>query len=159
LNYSASLAQQGLRTLLIDGDLRRPAVEPALTGSSKKAPGVTDFLTGQKKFSEIVQPTRVENFSFISAGTTAPNPAEVLAQRGLDPLIEEALLHYDRVLVDSAPIHAVSDTLLMLNRIQTVCLVVRACKTPRKAVMRAIQLLQKGRAPLAGILLNRLPRK
>jgi capsular exopolysaccharide synthesis family protein len=159
LNYAASLAQQGLRTVLIDGDLRRPAVEPALTGNSQRGLGVTDYLTGQKKFQEIIQQTSLENFSFISAGTTAPNPAELLAQRGIDALIEEALSHYDRVLVDSAPIHAVSDTLLMVNRIQTVCLVVRAYKTPRKAVLRAIQLLQKSRAPIAGIILNRVPRK
>ena len=159
LNYAASLAQQGLRTVLIDGDLRRPAVEPALTGNSQRGVGVTDYLTGQKKFQEIVQRTSLENFSFVSAGTTAPNPAELLAQRGIDALIEEALSHYDRVLVDSAPIHAVSDTLPMVNRIQTVCLVVRAYKTPRKAVLRAIQLLQKSRAPIAGIILNRVPRK
>jgi capsular exopolysaccharide synthesis family protein len=159
LNYAASLAQQGLRTVLIDGDLRRPAVEEALTGNGQRRCGVTDFLTGHKKLDEVVQPTTVENFSFIAAGTTAPNPAELLAQRGLDPLIEEALRRFDRVVVDSAPIHAVSDTLLMLRRVQTVCLVVRACKTPRKAVVRSVQVLQKGEAPLAGVIFNRLPRK
>ncbi|MDQ3014163.1 MAG: AAA family ATPase, partial [Acidobacteriota bacterium] len=70
-NYSLSLAQQGFRTLLIDGDLRRPAVENAIIGKKTKNVGVTDFLTGQKKLSEIIQTTKHENFSFISAGTTA----------------------------------------------------------------------------------------
>lgn len=158
-NYALCLSQQGLRTLLIDGDLRRPAVEAALLGQRTNKVGVTDYLTGQKKLKDIVQTTPHENFSFISAGTVAPNPAELLAQRHFDALMDEALLEYDRVIVDSAPIHAVSDTLLMLSRIQTVCLVVRACKTPTGAAVRAIQMLQKAGGLPAGIVLNRLPRR
>lgn len=158
-NYSLSLAQQGYKTLLIDGDLRRPAVENAILGKKSHHVGVTDYLTGQKKFTEIIQATKHENFSFISAGTTAPNPAELLAQRNFDSLIDEALLSFDRVIIDSAPIHAVSDTLVMLNRVQTVCLVIRACKTPAGAAARAIQMLQKAGSLPAGIVLNRLPRR
>ncbi|MDB6053975.1 MAG: hypothetical protein JWN25_1498 [Verrucomicrobiales bacterium] len=159
VNFAASLAQQGLKTLIIDGDLRRPAVELALLGKRTKLPGVTDFLTGQKKLNEIIQSTTMESLSYISAGTTAPNPAELLAQNGINSLIEEALLRFDRVVVDSAPIHAVSDTLLMLDRIQTVCLVVRAGKTARRGVARAVQILQGVEAPMGGIILNRLPRR
>ena len=158
-NYALCLSQQGLRTLLIDGDLRRPAVEAALAGKRTNKAGVTDYLTGQKKLRDIIQSTPHENFSFISAGTVAPNPAELLAQRHFNGLIDEALLEYDRVIVDSAPIHAVSDTLLMLDRIQTVCLVVRACKTPARAAVRAIQMLHKAGSLPAGIVLNRLPRR
>src|SRR4030095_7032053 len=80
------------------------------------------------------------------------------AQSGVDGLITEALANYDRVVVDSAPIHAVSDTLLMLSRIQTVVLVLRARKTPKNAALRAVQLLKQADAPLAGVILNLLPR-
>jgi succinoglycan biosynthesis transport protein ExoP len=158
-NYGLCLAQQGLRVLLIDGDLRRPAVENVLLGKKTGKAGVTDYLTGQKPLAEIIQNCGHENFSFISAGTTAPNPAELLAQRNFDSLIDEALLTFDRVIVDSAPVHAVSDTLVMLNRIQTVCLVARACKTPARSSLRAIQMLQKANALPAGVILNRLPRR
>ena len=159
LNYAVSMAQQGSKTLLIDGDLRRPAVEKAISGKDKKAVGVTDFILGQKSLKEIVQQTGIENFAFIPAGTTAPNPAELLGQHGIDGLVAEALLHYDKVVIDSAPVHAVSDTLLMLKRVQTVCLVARANKTPRKATLRAVQMLRQAEAPLAGLILNRLPRR
>jgi polysaccharide biosynthesis transport protein len=159
LNYAVSLAQQGLRTVVIDGDLRRPAVEETILGKRVRSVGVSDYLTRKKMFDEIVQATDTPNFSYISAGTTAPNPAELLAQRGFDSLIEEALRQFDRVVVDSAPIHAVSDTLLMLGQIQTVCLVLRACKTPRKGIARAILMLQKANAPLGGLILNRQPRR
>jgi capsular exopolysaccharide synthesis family protein len=156
MNDAMCLAQQGLKTLLIDGDLRRPSVERYLLGERKNLPGVTDYLTGQKRFDEIVQTHEQEEFHYIVAGSLAPNPAELLAQSGIETLIDEALLQYDRIVVDCAPIHAVSDTLMMLGRIQTVCLVVRAGKTPRRAVARAVELLYKAEAPVAGILLNRL---
>jgi capsular exopolysaccharide synthesis family protein len=159
VNFSVCLAQQGLKTLIIDGDLRRPSIEKVLSRKGPHRPGVTDYLTGQKKFEDIVQPGGHENFFFIPAGTTAPNPAELVAQGNFDSLIEEALLHYDRVVVDSAPIHAVSDTLLILNKVQTVCLVVRAGKTPRKAVARAMELLYKAEAPVGGVVLNRQKRR
>lgn len=159
INFSLCLAQQGLKTLIVDGDLRRPSIEKALTQRTGQHPGVTDYLTGSKKISEIVQSVGRENFFYIPAGTTAPNPAELVAQGHFDALIEEALLQYDRVVVDSAPIHAVSDTLLMLDKIQTVCLVVRAAKTPRKAVARALELLYKAEAPVGGVVLNRQVRR
>ncbi|HMJ89313.1 MAG TPA: CpsD/CapB family tyrosine-protein kinase, partial [Candidatus Acidoferrum sp.] len=156
MNYAACLAQQGLKTLLIDGDLRRPSIQKSLLGHRDPMPGVSDYLTGRKHFDEIVQAHDQEKLFFITAGTLAPNPAELLAQNGIVPLIDEALLQFDRVIVDCAPIHAVSDTLMMLGRIQTVCLVVRAGKTPRRAVARAIELLYKAEAPVAGVLLNRV---
>jgi capsular exopolysaccharide synthesis family protein len=159
LNYALSLAQQGLRTLVIDCDLRRPMVEKSLVKSNKRGLGLTDYLTGQKTLPEVVHATGYENFSYIPAGTHAPNPAELLAQTGIGGLLDEALQQYDRIVIDSAPIHAVSDTLLILDRIQTLCLVVRARKTPRNSVLRAVQILRDGGAPLAGIILNQMPRR
>jgi len=158
VNYALSLAQQGLRTVVVDCDLRRPAVEQTLTRNNQRALGVTDFLTGRKTFEAVVRQTEYQNFSFVSAGSDLPNPAELLAQTGINGLIEEALRHFDRVVVDSAPIHAVSDTLLMLEQIQTVVLVVRARKTPKHAVLRAVQMLRQAEAPLSGVILNLLPR-
>jgi len=150
------LAQQGLRTILIDADLRRPALERVLAGKREQKPGVTDYLTGQKSLAQVVHPTDHGNLFYVPGGTTAPNPAELLAQGGLAMLVEELLRKCDRVVVDSAPVHAVSDTLLLVGNIQTVCVVVRSGKTPRKAIARAVQLLRKANAPLGGVVLNRL---
>ena len=159
LNYSASLAQLGLKTLLIDADMRRPSIEATLMGRDTKQPGLTDYLTGQKKFEEVAQPTKVENLLFVSGGAVAASPAELLAKDGLERIIKEALLHYDRVVLDSAPINAVSDTLLMLRSVQTVCLVVRAASTSARYVLRCVRL-PPGRAgaPL-GHHPNRMPHR
>ena len=66
---------------------------------------------------------------------------------------------FDRVIIDSAPILAVSDTLLMAPHVQTISLVVRANKTPRNAINRALNLLDTAGNRPAGIVLNRLPRR
>ncbi len=158
INHAISLAQQGLRTLIIDCDLRRPMVENTLLNNNKRGAGLTDYLTGQKDFKAVVHSTEVENFFYVPAGSHAPNPAELLAQTGIDGLIDEALLHFDRIIIDSAPVHAVSDTLLVLNRVQTLCLVVRCGRTPRNSVLRAVQMLKEAGAPLAGTILNQIPR-
>lgn len=157
VNYAASLAQLGLKTILIDGDLRRPTVEATLRSKTEHSPGVTDYLTGQKTFHEVIQSTQLEKLFFIPGGTVAPNPAELLAKDGLQGLINEALKDYDRVVLDSAPIHAVSDTLLMLAGVQTVCLVVRGAWTSNRSVIRCVQLFQNAKAPLSGVIMNRMP--
>jgi succinoglycan biosynthesis transport protein ExoP len=157
VNYAASLAQLGLKVLLIDGDLRKPSVETVLMGKDQDTPGVTDYLTGKKSFEEVVQPSVLPGLFFISGGTTAPNPAELLAKDGLGELIERALKTYDRVVLDSAPIHAVSDTLLMLKNVQTVCLIIYAARTSARSVVRCVQLLKGAQAPLSGLVLNRMP--
>lgn len=158
INYAASLAQLGLKTLLIDADMRSPAVETALLGQDSRHLGITDYLADHSKLPEVVQPTRVENLFFISGGTTARNPAELLTIDGLDGLIKDALQHYDRVVLDSAPVNAVSDTLLMLKSVHAVCLVVRAAHTSRRYVLRCVQVLLSAKAPLSGAVLNRMPR-
>jgi capsular exopolysaccharide synthesis family protein len=157
LNYAASLAQLGLKVLLIDGDLRKPSVEPVLMGKDMETAGVTDYLTGRKSFEEVVQPCRLPGLFFISGGTIAPNPAELLAKDGLGELIERALKAYDRVVLDSAPVHAVSDTLLMLKNVQTVCLIIRGARTSTRSVARCVHLLKGAQAPLSGLVLNRMP--
>ena len=115
-------------------------------------------MTGRKPLAEIVQSSEYHDFFVIGVGSSTPNPAELLAQGRMSKLLEEALESYDRVVIDSAPIQAVSDTLLVLEGVQTVCLTVRAGKTPRKASARALQTLRNAGAPVAGIVLNCLRR-
>jgi capsular exopolysaccharide synthesis family protein len=159
MNYAASLAQVGLRTLLIDADLRRPCVETDLLGQASDHVGVTDYLLGKKTLQEVARPTKMDNLFFISGGSVATNPAELLARDGLGGLITDALKHYDRVVLDSAPINAVSDTLMMLKNVQAMCLVVKASATSSRYVLRCVQLLQGAEAPLSGIILNQMPRR
>jgi capsular exopolysaccharide synthesis family protein len=154
LNFAASLAQQGFRTLLVDADLRRPMLEKMILGGKKGVPGVINHLKGE---AITIQQTMIENLFLMPAGTIHSNPAELLARNGLRDLLEESLREFDRVVLDSAPIFGVSDTLRLVRDVQVVCLVVRARRTPRKQVRRCLQMLQRASAPLAGIVLNGVP--
>jgi succinoglycan biosynthesis transport protein ExoP len=158
LNCGAALAQLGLRTLLIDTDLRRPNLTKALLAGSK-APGLSACLTGNATFMECCRPTDAENLFILGAGERASNPAELLAAGDLAGLLKEAMLYFDRVVIDSAPINAVSDTQLIAKEIESVCLVIRAGKTPRKAVLRACNLLTRATHSPDAVVLNRVERR
>ena len=101
--------------------------------------------------------TGIPNLSVLTAGQALDNPAELLSGIGFAQLMQEARKHFRRVVIDSAPVHAASDTLLLVQHVQAVCLVVDSRKTPREAALRAIHVLQEAGASMAGIVLNRLP--
>lgn len=158
LNLAAAFAQQGLRTLLIDADLRRPTIQETLGGGNREHPGVTDCLVDGRLLEALVQEVpSLPKLSWLPAGKSAPNPAELLAQGPIGGLIDQALAQYDRVVLDSPPVHAVSDALLLGKLVQTTLLVVHGSKTPRGVVLRAIKLLGKAGASTSGVVLNLLP--
>ena len=155
-NYAIALAQQGLRTLLIDADMRLPALDQ-LFFDSKPHIGLADVLLNQAALSKAVRAGREPKLFVLTAGLRPKQPAELLAGPRFTELIREASLEYDRVVIDTAPVNAVSDTLLLVCSVQMVILVVHAARTPRKAVARACQKLSDAAAPIAGLVLNQLP--
>ncbi len=157
LNAAVVLAQQGLKTLLVDLDLRRPTQHKALLSLSDPPPGVTDHFSAGTPLRDLVKPTSVDNLSLLAAGTRAPNPAELLGSANLGETFAELLHLFDRVVIDSAPVNAVSDTLLIAPHVQKTILVVRSGHAPRAAVLRARDLLSKAGASIAGFVLNRVP--
>lgn len=157
-NYAVSLAQQGHRTLLIDADLRRPSIHK-IFGTTRDLPGVTDVLVGRAELAATARTCEVENLYVLAGGSKAPNPAELLSSQSFAEVVAEATRQFDRIVIDSAPVLAVSDTLIITPYVQSLCLVVRSGHTPRNAVQRAIGLLEGvGNRPV-GLVLNRLPRK
>ena len=189
-NYSLSLAQQGHRVLLIDGDLRRPSLHKifrevgpaghAAPNPQEEQHGIVDYLVGDVTLADALRVVSARDvdiigtnspspggtvtatggqLSVLAGGRRAPNPAELLSGRSFAELVAEAATLFDRVVIDSAPVLAVSDTLLMTPYVQTVCMVVRAGRTARNAVQRAVLLLGGTGSRPAGVILNRLPRK
>ncbi|HEX8898368.1 MAG TPA: GNVR domain-containing protein, partial [Chthoniobacterales bacterium] len=189
-NYSLSLAQQGHRVLLIDGDLRRPSLhkifrevgadrDQAESNTEAEQHGIVDYLVGDIALADAVRVVSARDvdiigtsdpnststvtatggqLSVLAGGRRAPNPAELLSGQSFAELVVEAARAYDRVVIDSAPVLAVSDTLLMTPHVQTVCMVVRARRTARNAVQRAVLLLGGTGSRPVGVILNRLPR-
>jgi capsular exopolysaccharide synthesis family protein len=157
LNAAAAFAIEGLRTVAVEADLRRPAFYKSLPGmANRKTPGLSDYLAGNESLDRIIHQSPLENLSFIFAGQSTRNPAELLAGKSFHRLILSLLERFDRVICDSAPINAVSDTLSMIGAVQYVCLVVRPGRTPKKAIARACDLVEKAGGKMAGLLLNRV---
>ena len=129
LNYAVAVAQTGRRTLLIDADLRRPNLSRVVQ-ADKQGPGLTDCLRRQASLADCCKPTAVENLFILPAGERASKPAELLASCDFAALLEEAMLHFDRIVLDSAPVNAVSDTQLIAKDVQSVCFVVRVGQNP-----------------------------
>ena len=156
INCAVAFAQQGLQTLLIDADLRLPTIERILL-KSQEAPGVSDLLLGRAHLGQAVHLSGIKNLAVLPAGKRVPNLAELLSRSELPAFLQQVSRDFDRVVIDTAPVHAVSDTLLLAPHAGAVCLVVRAGVTPGHAVVRATEKLRESGARVAGFVLNALP--
>ncbi len=157
LNYAAAVAQQGRRTLLIDADVRRSwlrarfATEPGDGGQDLSA-----CLLAPSSLDSLARPTSVPGLFVLGNFQGSTSAAELLTGANFRRLLEHARSSgFTHVVVDTAPVTAVSDTLCIAPHATHVCLVVRAGHTPRRLVRRACLLL--GRAP-TGLVLNQTRR-
>lgn len=157
-NFALASAMQGKKTLVVDFDLRRPSVGDTFGIDGDKI-GVSDCLLGNATIEESAIKTEHENLYVIPAGTMVPNPSELIASDHTGEFIMEAREKYDQVILDNAPITAVSDTLLILNHVDTVCLVSRAAKTSYRLIARALELIRRGGVVPSGMILNFVPQK
>jgi capsular exopolysaccharide synthesis family protein len=155
-NTAAALAQQGYRTLIIDTDLRNPSVAEALH-TPDEAPGLVDYLTGNCSLEKSIQTTEVKGLSVITAGAGARNPSELLAGERLYRLFSDpAVMAFERIILDTPPINAVSDSLNLVKFATSTCIVLRTGKTPAGATQRAYSALVGARVLDAGLVLNRM---
>jgi len=139
INLAISLALLDKKVLIIGLDIRKPKLTEYLEIDNES--GITLFLTGQLDKNKLIRPSGVHaNLSVITAGPIPPNPNELLAKPALDKLIAELREQYDYIIIDSAPIGIVADS-LALNRFADVNLyVVRADFTPKKIIEDATSL-------------------
>jgi succinoglycan biosynthesis transport protein ExoP len=156
INFAIALAQHGYSTLLIDADLRLPTVERAFFGG-EPGPGLSDLLAERAGMEEVVRATTVDNLSVLTAGTLIEHPAELVGSAPFPALLRSALERFDRIVIDTAPVLAVSETLVIASQVDAVCFVVRAASTPGAVAARAVQRLRESKAKVPGFVLNGLP--
>jgi Mrp family chromosome partitioning ATPase len=137
--------------------LRKPVLQKRLIGPGDHV-GVADFLNDQADFDEIIQETEVPNLSILAAGRVNKNSGELLLRRPrVEKLLELARKGFEQVIVDSAPLLAVSDTLTIARHFHVINLVVRSHKTQRRLVRRALDLLKRVRRTPVGVALSMVP--
>jgi capsular exopolysaccharide synthesis family protein len=152
-NLAIMLAKGGHKTLLLDADSRRPALHRWFsvppTGS-----GLVDYLAGQVSLNEIVFESGIPNLSLLPAGTPAPNPAELVGSQKMAELLKILAMRFDYVLLDSPPLLAVSDSLMLSRAVDGVVLVVRQGVTEKHLAVEACRQLQRINATVLGVVVN-----
>ena len=161
INYALTLAQRGLKTLVIDLDLRHPSVGGEFTFTDDTLT-VADILEDPRAFHQFTEESLenpTENLFVMPVGGQLPNPAEQLASESVVNLIRRATEQFDRIIIDSAPLNPVGDTLSIVQLVDVVCMVVRCKKTPSAIVQRSLETLRRFNSPASGVILNFLPAK
>ncbi|WP_144876723.1 polysaccharide biosynthesis tyrosine autokinase [Microbacterium sp. 1.5R] len=155
VNLTLALAERRPRVLLIDADLRRPRVAEAcgLDGSV----GLTTALTHQASLADSIQTWGTRNIDVLTSGLRPPNPTEVVSSAAMQDLLREVRDHYDFVVVDSAPVLPVSDTLTLARASGASLLVGRYKVTRRQSLRRAVDTLTGAGARVIGFVLNAVP--
>ncbi|MFQ6104149.1 MAG: GumC family protein [Candidatus Glassbacteria bacterium] len=151
-NLSITLAQQGARVLLVDGDLRRGVLHN--TFACPKTPGLTEILTNRANFIEIINETHIPNLFLISCGSLIPNPSELLGSLRMRSFLEMAQDKFDIIFFDSPPLNRVTDAAVLGCQVDSVILVVRSEETDLKEAKRSIENLENVSARIMGVILN-----
>ncbi|MFI4947082.1 MAG: polysaccharide biosynthesis tyrosine autokinase, partial [Burkholderiales bacterium] len=152
LNVAKLLAVSGESVVVVDCDLRRANLHQRL--NVPREPGLTDYFVKNTPIASLVRPTRVQNLSAIAAGPLPPNPPAILARPELGAVLAELKQQYRWVLVDSPPVAAVTDALLLAQRADSTLLVVQQNKVDRTLVKRALLALRKVTPNVIGAVLN-----
>lgn len=154
-NLAVTLAQLGDRTLLIDADLRKPGIGRLLSLGSGKYAGLSSFLAGVSSLDLVtIQHPAIPNLSAIPTGPLPPNPADLLSSHKLDEAIAELRTKFKFIVIDSPPIMAATDAVILSVKADGVLLVVRSGETPKEAFMRTRDLLLSVKCHLLGVVLN-----
>lgn len=155
VNLAITLAQAGVNTLLIEGDLRRPRAHSAL--GLDAAVGVTSVLLRQVELSDAVQTHSDSGLSVLASGPTPPNPADLLQSSAMRLLIEGAKAEFDVVLIDAPPLLPVTDAALLAAQADGALIVARFGKTTKEQLARAVAQLSQVDARVIGTVLNMIP--
>ena len=147
---SAMLAQSGSRVLLVDGDLRRPRVHDLF--GVPRTPGLSELLEGGAD--DCIKATEIPNLAVLPAGDLPEDPGQLLGSVRMDALLERLRATFDFVIVDSAPVLSLADSVVTATKVDGVLLVTAADRTRSGAVREAVKQLQAVRAPLLGGVLN-----
>ncbi len=154
-NLAVALALGGSRVMLIDADMRRPGLHRTL--GLQNEVGLSHVLTGQARVREAVQRTSEANLYVMTAGRTPPNPSELLSSARMQNLIANLKAGpFDWVIIDTPPVLAVTDAVIIAPYVSGLVFVVGAEMTRRAHAERAIQTIQSGKPNIIGAVLNRV---
>jgi len=154
-NLAMALAYGGSRVLLIDADMRRPGLHRPLRLTNER--GLSQVLIGQARVRDVIQRTVDPNLLAITAGRTPPNPSELLSSERMKTLLTN-LAHgpFDWIIIDTPPVLAVTDAVILAPMVNGVTFVIGAEMTRRRLAERAIDTVMQSRPRYAAVVLNKV---
>jgi polysaccharide biosynthesis transport protein len=151
-NLAVSFAQQGMRVLLLDADLRRARLHRMF--SVPREPGLSDLVLGFSDEEAVTRSTSIPGLYLIPAGKLPPNPAELLGGDGMRDMMSALTEGYDLIVIDTPPLLAASDAAILATLASGVILVLRAGATENTAAQQSVQQLNSVGARIIGAVLN-----
>ncbi|MDI6743291.1 MAG: polysaccharide biosynthesis tyrosine autokinase [Smithella sp.] len=151
-NEAVVISQTGAKVLIVDCDLRRSSLHEKFRHS--KTPGLTEILTGDVTFEKAKHNTGIPNLDLISAGTTPPNPSELLGSEAMRQFLMTQRDQYDYILIDAPPVLAVTDAPVLATISDVVILIMEAGRVPIKAAQHVRETLAALQISVGGLVMN-----
>lgn len=151
-NIALVMALAGEKTLLVDLDMRRPRLHKNFNVPNER--GISNVLVGDGHWRSFVQETSSPNLHIIPSGPLAPNPAELIASEQMKTLVQEWAQSYDRIIIDTAPITAVTDPVLLSRLVDGTVIIIEAGSTSRRIIAAGIRQIKDVQGRVLGVVLN-----
>lgn len=155
INLAISLAELGLKTVLIDADTRK-SVMAGRFKFKNKINGLTNYLSGSSPIEDIIYETDVNNLNIIPAGQVPPNPTGLLQNRNFNIMIDVFKEYYDYIIIDTPPIGAVVDAAIISRKCDGFAIVVESNKIKKKVLEKSKEQLEKAGSKFLGVILNKV---
>jgi capsular exopolysaccharide synthesis family protein len=154
-NLGIVMAQGGLKTIIVDADLRQPVLHQIFEVSNEE--GLADLLLSPEvAIKNYLRETEIRNLQILTSGSIPPEASDLLGSKGMEQLIESLNEIADVVIYDSPPVLVVTDAAVLANQVDGVVFVIGAKQTQHDAARRALSNLQQADAHLLGAILNRI---
>lgn len=156
VNLAMAYSRSGKKVLLVDADLRTPALHAILELPRRE--GFSNYLADQVPIEDAIKETAYPNLSVLTSGALPPNPTELLSSKNLKMLFDELKKSFDRIIVDAPPLLASADSQIVAAETDGVVLVVEHGKTRKDLLQKAAKTLDQIGAPLLGTVINKAQR-
>lgn len=154
LNLAITLAETGMKVLLVDGDMRNPSVHRYLRLRQTDIPGLSSLLSGEELVEKSIGHLEKYNLHLILSGQIPPNPAELLGTSRLNEILKKLEVNYDYIIVDAPPVSVVTDAAEIAQACDGTILVVGQKMSTQDQVLKAKANLDKVNANILGVVLN-----
>nr|WP_315293757.1 polysaccharide biosynthesis tyrosine autokinase [Mammaliicoccus lentus] len=154
-NIAITYAQAGFKTLLIDGDMRKPTQHYIFNKNNIN--GLSNVIINKSSFDETVYDTEILNLDLLTSGPIPPNPSELIGSSNMLEIFDEIKLEYDFIIVDTPPVNTVTDAQLFGELTKNAVFIIDLEENNKESVKKGKDLLEKSGTKILGAILNKAP--